>query len=59
MINKENNASKLKIINDNIRSKIKHLSLQAETEIEPNISSKIIDAVSEKGIPFGICPGGI
>jgi phosphomevalonate kinase len=59
LIKIDTDLSKLKIINNNIRNKIRYLSSLAQTEIEPKISSEIIDEILEKGINFGICPGGI
>lgn len=46
-------------LNISIREKIKKISIAAETEIEPQISSEIIDGVVLNGLLFGICPGGI
>lgn len=59
ILTKEDDISKLKKLNKSLREKINHLSLLAETEIEPKISSEIIDSLLENGICFGICPGGI
>ncbi len=42
-----------------IRENLRKISFLANTEIEPPISTEIIDGIVDKGVFFGVCPGGI
>lgn len=59
--NKELNyelISQVKNLNKELRKNLKLLSNYTEVEIQPEILTKLMDSLEEKGIIFSVCPGG-
>lgn len=55
----EENLIELKNLNISLRKSLRELSNAADTEIEPEIFTCLLNGLMERDFCFGVCPGGI